>query len=91
MGVLIKERINKEFNNFVKKEILKPEKCKNLEQIRFYVNGLAQMIKGFQHKYDFVPDTAYGILDRFNKAQNRIIFKDYKNGYFQYNGNIEFY
>lgn len=91
MKELIKQGIEKRFKRFSEKEIRKPERCVNLNEIRFYIDGLAKMIKGLEQRHNYVPDLAYELLNRYNQRQNRLMFQDYKNGYFQYNGIREFY
>ena len=74
---LEKQRIDKEFNRFIRKEIKPPYRCKTLDEIRFYIDGIASMINGLEQKYGYVPNPAYPLLCKYNRVYNKIMFELY--------------
>ena len=76
-----KKQVEKEFKSFTNRNFEKPSRCKNIDQVRFYVNELSQKIKELKRKFNYVPDSAYALLTQYNKLQNRMVFADFKNTY----------
>jgi hypothetical protein len=69
-----------EFKSFATKNFVKPSECKNLEQVRFY---LQELISRMEHMRStgFIPEHAYALLAQYNAAQNRLLTVDFKNNY----------
>ncbi|MDH5400262.1 MAG: hypothetical protein OEX02_20975 [Cyclobacteriaceae bacterium] len=76
-----KKQVEKEFKSFTSRNFEKPAKCKNIDQVRFYVNELSVKITEFKSRFNYVPDHAYALLTQYNNLQNRMIFTDFKNTY----------
>ncbi|HAC24816.1 MAG TPA: hypothetical protein DCE81_07865 [Cytophagales bacterium] len=70
-----------DFQKFVQRHFESPSNCRNLAQIRFYVNELCAKIHEYEHTYQFVPAHAYALLAQYNHAQNRLILVDFKTTY----------
>ncbi len=76
-----KKKLEFEFNQFAKRNFEKPRNCKNIDQIRFYIEELSQKIEEFKSSFDYVPDSAYMLLSQYNRLQNQMIFAEFKNSY----------
>lgn len=81
MSEFEKRRLEREFQLFASKNFEKPRKCKNLDQIRYYVKELTDKVNELQIKYNYVPDSAYSLLASYNTLQNNMLFSDFKNTY----------
>ena len=81
MNRIEKKRIDREFAEFMKRNFEKPKKCKNLEQIRFYVRELSQKVEELKRRFNYVPDAAYLLLTQYNHLQNRWVYTEFKNRY----------
>ncbi|MTI20312.1 hypothetical protein E1176_04695 [Fulvivirga sp. RKSG066] len=75
------KRIDREFELFTLRHFEKPRKCKNLEQVRFYVQELVEKIEDFKHRFDYVPEAAYQLLAQYNTIQNSMVFEEFKKTY----------
>ena len=81
MSEFEKKRLDQEFQSFTKKNFESPKKCKNLDQIRFYVQELSSKMEEFKSRFNYVPNNAYSLLTQYNTIQNRIVFTNFKNSY----------
>ncbi|ELR73861.1 hypothetical protein C900_00025 [Fulvivirga imtechensis AK7] len=81
MSEFEKKRLDEEFSSFARKNFEKPTRCKNLEQIRFYVNELSMKVDEFKRRFNYVPDSAYILLSQYNSLQNRMVYTNFKNSY----------
>jgi hypothetical protein len=79
MSNSIKQRINKMFQRFVKKELKHPLKCNDLDRLRFYVQGLAEMLTGLEQEHGHVPNAIYQLLSEYNRVQNVLINEHFEN------------
>ena len=73
-----KKLIEKEFNKFTKKNFEAPGKCKNYEQIRYYVRELSLKMDELNNKFNYVPQSAYTLLAQYNMLQNKMIYSNFK-------------
>jgi hypothetical protein len=81
MSEFEKKRIDREFQIFTMKNFEKPKKCKNLDQIRFYVQELSTTVEEFKQRFNYVPSDAYNLLTQYNQLQNKMLFAEFKNSY----------
>ncbi len=81
MSEFEKKRLDREFEKFTKNNFETPKRCKNLDQIRFYVQELSSKMEEFKQRFNYVPNNAYSLLTQYNTIQNRMVFADFKNNY----------
>ena len=79
METFNKKRVDREFELFSSRNFEKPRKCKNIDQVRFYVQELSELISSFKRDAGYVPTAAYELLAQYNQEQNKWIYADYKN------------
>jgi hypothetical protein len=75
------KKLDVEFNRFTKMNFDKPQKCKSIGQIRYYVDELSIKIKEFKASFNYVPNSAHALLSQYNAAQNRLIHKNFQEVY----------
>ena len=75
------KKLDVEFNKFAKMNFDKPQKCKSIGQIRYYINELSTKIKEFKASSNYVPNSAHTLLSQYNAAQNRLIHKNFQEVY----------
>ncbi|MDX1627665.1 MAG: hypothetical protein R3345_03145 [Fulvivirga sp.] len=81
MTVLEKRRIDREFQIFTSRHFEKPKKCKNADQIRFYVRELTLKMENYREEFDYIPAAAYEMLANYNLILNQMVYEEFKNTY----------
>ncbi|MGK7389434.1 MAG: hypothetical protein ACNS60_03760 [Candidatus Cyclobacteriaceae bacterium M2_1C_046] len=81
MSEFEKRRLDREFQLFAVKNFENPRRCRNLDQIRYYVQELSGKVNEFKERYNYVPDNAYSLLAQYNNLQNRMLLNEFKNSY----------
>ena len=76
-----RKKLEVELRSFTSRNFEKPSECKNLDQIRFYVQELCSKIEEYQKRFSYVPSWAYGLLAQYNALQNSMIEKELKSNY----------
>lgn len=76
-----RNKLEMDLRSFTSRNFEKPSECRNLEQIRFYVQELCSKIEEYQSRFNYVPNWAYGLLAQYNAKQNHMISLDFKNTY----------
>ena len=81
MSEFEKKKLDQEFQKFTKRNFENPKRCKNLDQIRFYVQELSSKMDEFKKRFNYVPNNAYSLLSQYNTIQNQMVFANFKNEY----------
>ncbi|GAA0893989.1 hypothetical protein GCM10009122_36690 [Fulvivirga kasyanovii] len=81
MSEFEKKKLDEQFSSFARRNFEKPKRCKNLEQIRFYVKELSAEVENFKQRFNYVPNSAYTLLAQYNSMQNSMLYADFKNSY----------
>ena len=81
MGDYEKKRIEIELKAFTSKNFEKPSECRNLDQIRFYVQELCIKIEELEDRFHYVPQWAYSLLAQYNSRQNTMINLEFRSTY----------
>lgn len=72
-----KNKLDLELRAFASTHFEKPARCRDLEQIRFYVNELCRKIEEYEHRFSYVPSSAYTLLAQYNARQNSMLYQDF--------------
>lgn len=81
MSEFEKKRLDREFEIFTSRHFEKPRRCKNLDQIRYYVQELSVKVSDLKQRFNYVPENAYSLLAQYNALQNNLLYKEFKNTY----------
>ena len=81
MSEFEKKKLDQEFQKFTKRNFETPKRCKNLDQIRFYVQELSSKMDEFKRRFNYVPNNAYSLLSQYNTIQYQMVFANFKNEY----------
>ena len=81
MNAREQKRIEREFMIFSKKNFEKPSKCRNLGQLQYYISELSRMIDELINEHNYAPQAAYDLLTEYNRAQNSILYVEFKKHY----------
>lgn len=81
MSTIEKKQLEKDFKRFTSRHFEKPSRCKNLDQIQFYIQELTSKIKELKGRFNYVPDHAYQLLAQYNNTQNTLIHREFRNTY----------
>lgn len=75
------KKIENDLKRFTERNFETPGKCRNLDQIRFYVKELCGKIEEYQSRFNYVPQSAYTLLAQYNQVQNQLIYINFRNTY----------
>lgn len=81
MNAIDYKKIEAEFRTFTSRNFEKPADCRNLEQIRFYVQELCQKIEEHELRFNYVPNWAYALLAQYNAKQNGMLHVEFVSNY----------
>lgn len=76
-----KKKLEMELKQFTVRNFEKPDQCRDLEQIRFYVKELCSKIEELENRFNYVPDFAYTLLAQYNARQNSLLQTTFNSSY----------
>ncbi len=76
-----KTKLDVALKEFTSRNFEKPDKCKNLGQIRYYIRELCLKIEEYETRFQYVPEIAYSLLSQYNMVQNSLIYEDFHRNY----------
>lgn len=71
-----KKSLEIEFRSFTSRNFEKPSRCRNIEQVQYYVRALCLKIEEFEKRFNYVPTAAYSLLAQYNEKQNKMIYRN---------------
>ena len=81
MSEFEKRHLETERRRFPASNFARPSACRNLDQIRHYIQELCVRIEDYQRRFDYVPSTAYTLLSEYNSRQNSLLYRDFIRNY----------
>ena len=75
------KKLDVEFTRFTKMNFDKPQKCRSIGQIRYYMDELNAKMRELKEAFNYVPGSAHVLMSQYNAAQNRLIHKNYQETY----------
>lgn len=81
MSEFEKKHLERELKNFTARNFVRPSDCRNLDQIRFYIQELCAKIEDYKKRFNYVPNTAYALLSQYNSKQNTLLCRDFLMNY----------
>lgn len=76
-----KQQLEHELRRFTSRNFEKPSDCRNLDQIRYYIQELCDKIRYYERRFNYVPAWAYALLAQYNARQNSMIHRDFTRFY----------
>lgn len=76
-----KTKLDVAFRSFTIRNFEKPNDCRNLNQLRYYVRELCLKIEEYDTKFHYVPEWAYALLTQYNQKQNSLLLQDFHKTY----------
>jgi hypothetical protein len=77
----IEKKAEKEFKRFVKHNLLKPEKCKRIDQTNYCIRQMHTMIHEFKRKFNYVPASARLMFNEYQNIQDRMVYENFRQSY----------
>ena len=74
MSEFEKKTLELELKAFASKNFERPSACKNLDQVRYYIQELCNKIEDYHQRYDYAPELAYTLLAQYNARQNSMLY-----------------
>lgn len=81
MSEFEKKHLEWELRRFTSRNFVPPPECRNLDQIRFYINELCVKIQDYKRRFNYVPTSAYSLLSQYNSKQNTLLYRDFIRNY----------
>ena len=76
-----KEMSELSLKKFTERNFEAPSRCRNIDQIRFYISELCSKIKEYEQRFNDVPGWAYVLLAQYNHAQNKLVYLHFRDNY----------
>jgi hypothetical protein len=73
-----KTKLEIALKDFTLRNFEKPQECRNIDQIRFYVRELCLKIEEYEARFHYVPEWAYSLLSQYNLVQNSLLSRDFQ-------------
>lgn len=81
MSSFEQNEIELHLKTFTRRNFERPDDCRNLEQVRFYVRELCLKIEELESKFSYVPQWAYTLLAQYNARQNTMLNLEFNQSY----------
>ena len=81
MSEFEKKHLETDLKNFTSRNFVRPSECRNLDQIRFYIQELCLKIEDYKRRFNYVPVTAYSLLSQYNTMQNTLLYREFVRNY----------
>jgi hypothetical protein len=76
-----KQKLEIELRKFTSRNFERPSECRNLDQIRYYIQELCEKIRYYERRFNYVPSWAYSLLAQYNARQNAMIHTEFARFY----------
>ncbi len=80
-SINIEKTVEKEFKRFVKSNLLKPRKCKKIDDTNYCIQQLHLKIQEFKHRFDYVPASAQLMFREYQNIQDRMVYENFRETY----------
>jgi hypothetical protein len=80
-SVNIEKTAEKEFKKFVKHNLLKPKKCKRIDEANYCIQQIHLKIQEFKNKFDYVPASAQIMFNEYKNIQDRMVYENFRETY----------
>lgn len=81
MNEYAKKKLESDFRDFAARNFETPATCRNIEQVRYYVQELCSKIEEYRDRFDYVPQWAYTLLAQYNSIHNSLLHSNFKEAY----------
>jgi hypothetical protein len=81
MSEFDKKHLDTELRQFTAHNFVRPSECRDLDQIRVYIQELCTRIEDYKKRFNYVPNTAYSLLSQYNTKQNSLLYRDFVRNY----------
>jgi hypothetical protein len=80
-SINIEKTVEKEFKRFVKRNLLKPGKCKKIDDTNYCIQQMHLKIQEFKHRFDYVPASAQLMFREYQNIQDRMVYENFRETY----------
>ena len=71
-----KMNLDSALREFAHRNFMKPDECRNLDQVRYYANELCQKIEEYYAQFQYVPGWAIVLLSQYKHMQIHLVHKN---------------
>ena len=80
-SINIEKTVEKEFKRFVRQNLLKPRKCKKIDDTNYCIQQMHLKIQEFKHRFDYVPASAQLMFREYQNIQDRMVYENFRQSY----------
>ena len=80
-SINIEKTVEKEFKRFVRQNLLKPRKCKKIDDTNYCIQQMHLKIQEFKHRFDYVPASAQLMFREYQNIQDRMVYENFRETY----------
>jgi len=77
----IEKKAEREFKRFVKHNLIKPRKCKRIDQANYCIQRMHTIIQEFKLEFNFVPKSAQLMFYEYQNIQDRMVYENFRQSY----------
>ena len=77
----IEKTVEKEFKRFAKRNLLKPGKCKGIDETTYCIQQMHLKIQELKHKFNYVPVSAQLMFNEYQNIQDRMVYENFRDTY----------
>jgi len=77
----IEKKAEREFKRFARHNLLKPGKCKRIDQTNYCIQQMHAIIQEFKIKFNYVPVSAQLMFNKYQNIQDRMVYENFRQSY----------
>ena len=77
----LEKSAEKEFRKLAKRRLLKPAKCKGIQETNYCIQQMHSIIQELKFKFDYVPHSARLRFNQYQNIQDRMVYENFRQSY----------
>jgi hypothetical protein len=69
------------FRRFAKQNLLKPSKCKKIDEANYCIQQMHTCVQELKMKFDHVPASAQLMFNAYQNIQDRMVYENFRQSY----------
>lgn len=75
------KRAEKEFRKFARNNLLKPSKCRRIDETNDCIFKMHEIIQVLRKRFNYVPDSAQLMMNKYQNIQDRMVYENFRRSY----------
>jgi len=78
---LDKKLAEKEFRRFASQHLLKPGKCRKIDEVNYCILQLHSKIHEFKNRFNYIPASMQSMFTEYQNIQDRMVYENFRKSY----------